>query len=460
MPKKENYLEKRSYKRFLFSARDRVFGEFELPDIFDGRVLFRILDISAGGLRYTIAREKAGEVVVGNNIFLHHVEGYPALEFVPHIKMEVKWVLDNPVFKNILVGCQFVDISETIKEKIDQFAGTREQAQEVVFCEECGNKNIVRSEDMAGIDEQPITCQICNNLISRETIISYSTNFKTLDTSAHHLLLIDDDLGHLRIMASMLQKKYNVTMAPTGKHGIELAQKTNPDLILLDVSMPDIDGHEVCTRLKENKKTCNIPIIFVTAEVSDDDEDIGLSLGAVDYITKPVDQQLLDARIAVQLKFKRLQDTYNEQIVERDDLIASLKKNSLEADVKLETIRQQKKNLETILNTTNNIVIIQNNEQQIIWANRNALTTFKTTLAEVTGKPCHTLFQNSGAACTDCPLSAGGIDGYSKLTELYSDKLDALLSLSHLPLLNDDGMLTGTAHLVKIIDSSSVGSGR
>jgi len=448
--KKENYKERRNATRFLFSASDRVFGEFDLPEISDGVISLRILDISAGGLYCSIARDKGGEVCVGSTIILHHVKEYPALEFIPRIKLEVKWILENPLFKNILVGCQFLDISETIKQKINQFVGTQQKSQVVVFCEECGNKNIVDSKVMDGIDEQPLICQICNNLISRETVISYPISFNTPDRSSCHLLLIDDDLGHLRIMMSMLQKKYNVTMALTGKRGLELAEETNPDLILLDVSMPNMGGYEVCTRLKANRKTRNIPVIFVSATISDDDEDKGLSLGAVDYITKPLDQQLLDARITVQLKFKLLQDAYDKQIVEQDNLIASLKKNHLEAEVELKAIRQEKENLETILNTIDDIIIIQTNEQQIVWANRSTLTTFKTTLADVTGKPCHALFQDSGAACRDCPLSGSGIDGYSKPTEVYNDRLNVLFSQSHLPLFNDNGELTGTVHLVKM----------
>lgn len=448
--KKEKYKERRKFTRFLFSADNRVFGEFNFPEIFKERISLKILDISAEGMQFTIARETGGKVCVGSSIIFHYVNEYPALEFVPRIRLKVKWILDNPVFKNIFVGCQFMNISEEIKQKIDQFAGAQKMDQEVIFCEECGNKNIVDCKAMAGIDEQPLICQTCNNLISREAVISYSSNFNTLDTSSRHLLLIDDDLGYLRIMTAMLQKKYNVTMAPTGKHGLKLAEETNPDLILLDMSMPDMDGYEVCTRLKANRKTRNIPVIFVTSEISEDDEDKGLSVGAVDYITKPVDQQLLDARIAVQLRFKLLQDAHNKQIVELDNLIASLKKNHLKADIELEAIRQEKKNLETILNTIDNIIIIQNNEQQIVWANRSALTTFKTTLADVIGKPCHVLFQNSGAACSDCPLSCGGIDDYSKRIEVYNDRLNVLFSQTHLPLFNDDGELIGTTHLVKI----------
>ena len=285
-------------------------------------------------------------------------------------------------------------------------------------------------------------------MISRETIISYSTNANTRYTCLFNLLLIDDDLGYLHVMTTMLQKTYNVTMAPTGKRGFELAEETAPDLILLDVTMPDMGGYEVCTRLKASKKTCNIPVLFVTANSLDDDE--YLFAGAVDYITKPVNRQLLDAKIRIHLQFKLLQDAHDKQIVEWDNMIASLKRKDLEADVEQEAIRKEKKNLETILNTIDDIITIQTNEQQIVWANRSALTTLKTTLAEVIGKPCHTLFQNSGVPCSDCPMSDGGNNDYSKPIEVYNDRLDILFSQPHLPLFNDDGELTGAAHLIKM----------
>ena len=446
--KKEQFEEKREHARILFSSADRVFGEFSVPEISEEMVSLRILDFSAGGLQCTITRETEGKVGVGSTIILHHVRGYSALEFVPLIVLKVRWILDNPIFENILLGCQFMDISETIEQKINKLTGIQQEAQEVIFCEECGNKNIVDRKAMAVIDEQPLICQTCNNLMSRETIISYSSNVNTRDPSLFHLLLIDDDLGYLHIMTTMLQKTYAVTMAPTGKRGLELAEETAPDLILLDVTMPDMGGYEVCTKLKANRNTCNIPIIFVTASGLDDDE--YLFAGAVDYITKPVNRQLLDAKIRVHLQFKLLQDAHDKQIEERDNMIASLRKKHLEADAEQEAIRREKKNLETILNTIDDIITIQTNDQQIVWANRSALTTFKATLADVIGKPCHTLFQNSGVACSDCPLSDGGNKDYSKPIEVYNDRLNILSLQSHLPLFNDDGELTGAAHQIKV----------
>ncbi len=449
--KKEQFKEKRELIRFLFSSTDRVFGGFGLPESSEEIVSLRILECSAGGLQYIIARDEERKIGVGSIITLHYLKGHPALELVSLITLKVRWISDNPLFADIVVGCQFIDIPKIIRQKIIQLTGIQQEAQEdqeVIFCEECGTKNIIDREAMAGIDKHPLVCQACNYMISRETIIAYSSNVNTRDRSLLHLLLIDDDLGNLLTLTAMLKKKYVVTMAPTGKRGLELAERTVPDLILLDVVMPEMGGFEVCTRLKANKKTRNIPVIFITAKSLEDDE--YLFVGAAEYITKPVNRQLLDAKIRIHIQFKLLKEAHDNQIMELEHVLASLKKKYLEADVELEAIRQEKKNLETILNTIDVMIIIQTNEQKIVWANRSALNIFKTTLADVIGKPCHTLLQNSGVACIDCPLSAGGNNDYSKSIEVYNDRVNRLFLQSHLPLFNDDGEITGAVHLIKM----------
>lgn len=319
----------------------------------------------------------------------------------------------------------------------------------IIFCEECGGKNIVDPKVIDNIDEQPLSCQVCRNLISRKTIISYSTAGNAVDSPVYSLLFIDDDLGHLQLMSTTLEKEFNVIMAPTGKRGIELAEKANPKLILLDVNMPDLDGYEVCAALKANKKTRHIPIIFVTAKLEGDDEYRGLTLGAVDYITKPVDLRTLHTRIAVQLKSKLMQDDRDRQSRELNNLVASLKENCLKVEVEQEMVLQEKSNLEKILDTVEESVIIQDNEKRITWANKTARKILKITDADLIGLQCHEVFQDSNVPCSDCPLFGERTNGFSKPLEMYSDRLQTTLLQVHLPLFNDDGELTGMAHLAR-----------
>jgi len=123
------------------------------------------------------------------------------------------------------------------------------------------------------------------------------------------ILVVDDTPGNLALMSALLKERYKVKVANHGDKGLRIAtSRTPPDLILLDVMMPDIDGYEVCRRLKADAKTCYFPIIFLTAKSEIEDEQKGLALGAADYITKPISPPILMARVATQLTLKASTD--------------------------------------------------------------------------------------------------------------------------------------------------------
>ncbi|MCJ8318850.1 MAG: two-component system response regulator [Colwellia sp.] len=112
------------------------------------------------------------------------------------------------------------------------------------------------------------------------------------------ILIIDDAPENIDILTGILKSYYKVKAALNGKAAIAIANAENkPDLILLDVLMPGIDGYEVCKQLKSNVETAHIPVVFVTAKSEIKDEEKGFSLGAVDYITKPVSPPLVLARV-------------------------------------------------------------------------------------------------------------------------------------------------------------------
>ncbi len=123
------------------------------------------------------------------------------------------------------------------------------------------------------------------------------------------VLVVDDTPDNLSLMASLLKDSYKVKVANHGERGLKIAQSEHPpDLILLDIMMPDIDGYEVCRRLKANPATQDIPIIFLTAKSDTEDEKKGLELGAADYITKPISPPIVLARVATQLALKASAD--------------------------------------------------------------------------------------------------------------------------------------------------------
>lgn len=120
------------------------------------------------------------------------------------------------------------------------------------------------------------------------------------------ILLVDDAPENLHALISMLRDDYTLLAATRGARALELAtSQPQPDLILLDVRMPEMDGYEVLRRLKSNPQTRDIPVIFVTALSESSDEATGLRLGAADYITKPVNPELLRLRVLTQLELQR-----------------------------------------------------------------------------------------------------------------------------------------------------------
>lgn len=134
------------------------------------------------------------------------------------------------------------------------------------------------------------------------------------------VLVVDDTKLNLQALVHILKHDYTLKVAFSGREALELVDKEPfPDLILLDVEMPDMDGHEVCRVLQSKSDTSKIPIIFVTAQDSVEEEEFGLSLGAVDYITKPIHPSIVKARVKTHIILKNQYDLL-EKIALRDQL--------------------------------------------------------------------------------------------------------------------------------------------
>lgn len=143
-----------------------------------------------------------------------------------------------------------------------------------------------------------------------------------------HILLVDDNPNNLKVLKEAIQGYgWKALMATDGESAIEQTEYAQPDLILLDVMMPGIDGFETCRRLKANAITQNIPVIFMTALSDTTDKVKGLEIGAVDYITKPFQQEEVIARLKLHLKLSYLTRTLEERVQERTaELTQSLEK--------------------------------------------------------------------------------------------------------------------------------------
>ena len=126
--------------------------------------------------------------------------------------------------------------------------------------------------------------------------------------SKQTVLIVDDMTSNIEVLNSILGSDYEVLFATNGHEAIDIAYEQVPDLILLDVIMPDMDGYAVCSYLKAEDKTRDIPVIFVTSMDQEDDESRGLDAGGIDYITKPLRPSIIKARVRNHLELKRYRD--------------------------------------------------------------------------------------------------------------------------------------------------------
>jgi putative two-component system response regulator len=121
-------------------------------------------------------------------------------------------------------------------------------------------------------------------------------------------MIVDDAEEILMIMESILAREYSLKLFAKPKDAIDYAFSNPPDLILLDVMMPEIDGFDACRRLKANPKLRDIPVIFLTSKDEDEYEEMGFSVGASDFIHKPINAPILTARVKTHLKIKFVMD--------------------------------------------------------------------------------------------------------------------------------------------------------
>ena len=140
------------------------------------------------------------------------------------------------------------------------------------------------------------------------------------------ILVIDDTKTNIEVLEGILSGEYDVFVALDGKKGLFLTEKVKPDLILLDVMMPEMDGYETLRQMNEKNLVENTPVLFLTAKADSKSEQTGLDLGAVDYITKPFHPNLVQLRIKNQLEFKHQRDHLQELVEEKTlDLRKTLK---------------------------------------------------------------------------------------------------------------------------------------
>ena len=158
-------------------------------------------------------------------------------------------------------------------------------------------------------------------------------------THAHRpiLLIVDDIHENITVLRGALSSEYSIRPASNGRIALKAVNvEPRPDLVLLDIMMPDMDGYEVCRRLKANEATRNIPVIFVTAKAEEEDELYGLSLGAADYITKPFSIPIVQTRVKTHLALRAATlklNEHNQLLLHERELIENIILKMRAADV-------------------------------------------------------------------------------------------------------------------------------
>ncbi|MCP4022715.1 MAG: response regulator [Desulfobacteraceae bacterium] len=129
------------------------------------------------------------------------------------------------------------------------------------------------------------------------------------------VLIVDDNATNLDLLVNTLNEEYKIGIAKNGLKAIQYAEKFMPDLILLDIQMPELDGYEVCSHLQSNKDTKDIPVIFITAMSNLESKTKGFEIGGVDYVTKPFHSAEVTARVRTHLSNKKMREALNAQNV-------------------------------------------------------------------------------------------------------------------------------------------------
>ncbi|WP_411838895.1 diguanylate cyclase [Paracoccus sp. ME4] len=153
------------------------------------------------------------------------------------------------------------------------------------------------------------------------------------------ILVIDDEPANIEIVSAVLEEDYDICFALSGEQALEVAHASRPDLILLDVVMPGMDGYQLCRLLKADPQLCDVPVIFATALGDDEAELRGLAVGAIDYVTKPIRPATLQRRVRNHVQMKRMRDQLAEQAL-RDPLTGLANRRALERRLQAELHRQ------------------------------------------------------------------------------------------------------------------------
>ncbi|MDD5250913.1 MAG: EAL domain-containing protein [Rhodocyclaceae bacterium] len=275
------------------------------------------------------------------------------------------------------------------------------------------------------------------------------------------ILIVDDGPENLAVLGELLRTTYRVRVANSGERALQIAvSEPRPDLILLDVMMPGMDGYAVLARLREDPATRDIPVIFVTAMDAAEDERRGLELGAVDYITKPVRPSIMLARVRTQLELKRARDLLRDQNAALEAEVAHRVAENLaqqeESNRAQAWLSHQK---ELILTSTGEGIYGTDTAGVINFINPAAAGMLGYAREELLGRSAHVTFHHTrpdGSPCPteECPLQLSLRSGFviQGEEELFwrKDGTPLPVEYSSMPIVEDGKLLGAVVTLFDI----------
>lgn len=212
------------------------------------------------------------------------------------------------------------------------------------------------------------------------------------------ILIVDDEPNNLHILVEGLLSDYDVRVSTSGRSALEFIETTRPDLILLDIMMPQMDGYEVCKKLKQNQNSKGIPIIFVTALTEEESEEQGFELGAVDYIHKPYKLALVRARVRAHISVQGMLDRLIEKNFELHDKfleVENLASELTKRDVELKKLSAKQALFYQALTSTADGVVITNHKGIIIAVNPSFCRITGFCESEALGQPLKEIKKNN-----------------------------------------------------------------
>jgi PAS domain S-box-containing protein len=266
------------------------------------------------------------------------------------------------------------------------------------------------------------------------------------------ILIVDDELVSREKLRKIMDTFGQCVVVESGEDALQVATSQDPPgLILLDIIMPGMDGYEVCKRLKANRRTSNIPVIFISARSAEDDEAEGLGLGAVDYITKPFSPSIVEARVRTHLELKkhrnRLEELVNERTVELKKATKEMQTEIAERKQIEEDLRTSEEKYRSLVETTSDWIWEVDNEGVYTYTNSKIMDILGYEPGEIIGKtPFDFMAPNDQKRLTewfrDILESCKSFEGLEN-TNIHKDGRHVLLETSGVPIFDTDENLLG-----------------